>query len=250
MSALRLLLSCILAFVLLPLLAFSEPNNEVISKRTRTAKTFLNAGGTYTTHVHLRPIHEKDPSGNWVDIVRNAPGAAKAANYNERQVDPGFFCVGRDGDGVYAWADWDNGGLFGDDNNNIVGYLQDRPSEPFRTYRQVFRWHNFSFFTAYETIIITDMYYKFNNVSSTTNPDTLAIASVTGSDPSGWSASSIWNNGTREPFVFVHVTGYVQDGAKAYTVDLTDDISTLEDRANIPPISATETRCGMPRTIV
>jgi hypothetical protein len=78
------------------------------------------------------------------------------------------------------------------------------------------------------------MYYKFNNVSSTTNPDTLAIASVTGSDPSGWSVSSIWNNGTREPFVFVHVTGYVQDGAKAYTVDLTDDISTLEDRANSP----------------
>jgi len=41
MSAIRLLLSCILAFVLLPALAFSEPNTEVASMRTQNAKMLL-----------------------------------------------------------------------------------------------------------------------------------------------------------------------------------------------------------------
>jgi hypothetical protein len=39
MSAIRLLLSCILVLALIPVLAFSEPENEVVSMRTRTAKT-------------------------------------------------------------------------------------------------------------------------------------------------------------------------------------------------------------------
>jgi len=230
----HMILSCVLAFVLLPALAFSEPNTEVASMRTQNAKTFLNQNGTYTTHVYQRPIHEKDASGNWVDITWNGSGigAAKVANFDTFRVDYGaggypFLCVGRTDAGVYSFCDDDNGG---DDDFNLVGYQLDKAGEPYRTYRQMFRWFNFSFFPVFDTIVISDMRYSFNNVYTHTSPDIMEISSVVDTDPLTWSASSIWQNGTRQPFTSVTVTR--GDSAKAYVVDLADDITTLEDRVN------------------
>jgi hypothetical protein len=217
-------------FSLIPFFASAESNNEVVSMRTVNSKTFLNNDGSFTSHVSMIPIHYKDASGNWNDISPNImwPGVAKAAtdsvfvNYP-----PPYQDAGRDDDGNYVFADDDGGS---DDNHNIVGYCVDRTGiEPGRQYRQIFRW-DVDFFYNGGTITISDMYYSINNINTQTQPDTLAVTKVA-SDPINWNAQSVWNNTTMwTPFKYVQITNTGVE--KKIKIDLSGDISTLQDRAN------------------
>ena len=45
-----------------------DQNDEIVSMRTKYAKTYDNRDGSYTTKVYLKPIHKQDELGNWVDI--------------------------------------------------------------------------------------------------------------------------------------------------------------------------------------
>jgi hypothetical protein len=219
-------------FSLMPVFASAESNNEVISMRTANSKTFLNNDGSFTSHVSLKPIHVKDISGNWVDKSPEVtlPVAAKAAIDSSRvpYVEYVWYIyAGRDNDGNYSFADWDEGeGV--DDYHNKIGKFIDNPGEPQRAYRQIFRW-DVDFFYNGGTITISDMYYTFNNYNVSPDPDTLGVTKVT-SDPASWGAQSIWNNSTWTPFKYVQISG--SGSSKKFKVDLSGDIATLQDRAN------------------
>jgi hypothetical protein len=217
----------VIMFVLTPIFAFAESNIELISKRTANSKTFLNADGSFTSHVSLIPIHYKDALGNWINISPTVtePRVAKAS-YDTTLVNYPFLNAGRDSNGNYVFADDDDGD---DDDGNIVGDCTDRIGlEPDRQYRQIFRW-DVDFFDNGGTITISNMYYTFNNVNVAPDPDTLGVTRVN-SDPAGWSAQSVWNDATWSPFKYVQIT--TPGTPKKFTVDLSSDISTLQDRAN------------------
>ncbi len=223
----RIIALWVIALMLMPIFAFAASNTEVVSMRTEYAKTFSNGDGSFTSYVSLKPIHYKDATGNWNDIGFKTTflGVSKVA-IDSTQINYPYMDAGRDSNGNYVFADQDGGN---DDGYNIVGNTTDRYGEPERTYRQIFRW-DISFMTDGGTITISDMYYSFGNINSSTVPDTLAVTKVE-TDPSGWSAASVWNNTTMwTPFKYVRIDA--TGTAKKYKVDLSGDISTLQGRAN------------------
>jgi len=209
-----------------------EINTEIISLRTKFSKTYYNYDSTYTTKISMVPMHKQDENGNWIDISNNTMIAEKAAYGTDDNVEYPFIDVWK---GTYPVAGFsDAGGV--DYNNNVVGMANDQEGDGYVPYRQFFLWELWGALSGSGTIDISAMSYNFNNVNG--NADSMQITHVTSkpykdNPPTATQARNLWNNGTFNPFTSV----YVNSGGTAtkYTVNLANDITTLEDRINDDP---------------
>lgn len=201
-------------------------NDEIVSMRTKYAKTYENKDGSYTTKVYLKPIHKQDELGNWVDINLNEKSSTlyKKANYDSLRISPPYDAWKYNTN--FGFSDGQGGDYYG----NIVGYLYEEQQA--RTYRQMFRWDLQDIFSG--TITISAMKYNFNNLGSLTTPnDTMDIAPVyddPGDPEYPSTAQEVWYNDTEQPFTDVVITP--NGNPKKYEVNLYDDRYTLQYRIN------------------